>query len=104
MPRKKNKKVAYRKPTQNRFSKLLITVAVLLLVLVAAVGGKRIQDKLEIKRAEYAQNEKAIDNELKRAEEIELLGKRSQTKEYYEEQAKEKLGLVYPNEIIFKAE
>ena len=39
-----------------------------------------------------------------RAEEIELLRKRSQTKEYYEEIAKEKLGLVNGDEIVFKAE
>ncbi len=45
-----------------------------------------------------------IDAEKERAEEIELLRKRSQTKEYYEEIAKEKLGLVNPDEIVFMVE
>ena len=39
-----------------------------------------------------------------RAKEIEEYGKYVQTKKYAEEVAKEKLGLVYEDEIIFKAE
>lgn len=102
MQNKRKKKVAYRKNVQNRFSKILITIALGMIILVSAVGGSRIKEKLEVKRAEYEQNEKLIEKEHEREKEIELLGKRSQTKEYYEELAKEKLGLVHPDEILFK--
>ena len=40
----------------------------------------------------------------KKAEEIEELKKYVQTKKYVEEVAKERLGLVYEDEILFKAE
>lgn len=104
MQKKRRKKVAYRKNVQNRFSKILITIALFMIILVSVTGGARIKEKLEVKRAEYQQNEKLIEKEHQREEEIELLGKRAQTKEYYEELAKEKLGLVYPDEILFKKE
>ena len=45
-----------------------------------------------------------IAEEEKKAEEIEEYGKYVQTKKYAEEVAKDKLGLVYEDEIIFKAE
>ena len=42
--------------------------------------------------------------EEKRAEEIEEYGKYTKTKKYAEEIAKEKLGLVNEDEIVFKEE
>lgn len=45
-----------------------------------------------------------IEEEKKRAEEIKEYEKYVQTKKFAEEVAKEKLGLVYEDEIIFKAE
>ena len=44
-----------------------------------------------------------IEQEEKRTEEIEELKKYVQTKKYAEEIAKERLGLVYEDEILFKA-
>ena len=45
-----------------------------------------------------------IAEEDKRAEEIVEYGKYTKTKKFVEEVAKEKLGLVNENEIIFKTE
>lgn len=45
-----------------------------------------------------------IDAEKIRTEEIAEYGKYTQTKKYVEELAKDKLGLVYEGEIIFKDE
>ncbi|MDE5950709.1 MAG: septum formation initiator family protein, partial [Acetatifactor sp.] len=64
----------------------------------------KLQDKLDTLEAQSAALQAQIDAEKERAEEIEFLRKRSQTKEYYEEIAKEKLGLVNADEIVFKAE
>lgn len=100
----KYRKVAYRKNTQNKYSKALVVIAMIMLVGVTWFGGHRFQEKLNEKKAEMEQNQILIDREHQREEEIELLSKKVQTKEYYEEQAKEKLGLVYPGEILFKAE
>lgn len=48
--------------------------------------------------------EKQLEEEALRAEEIEELEGYVGTDEYVEDVAKDKLGLVYPNEILFQAE
>lgn len=81
----------------------VIIFAVLCLLIVASVG------KLQLRRknAAYEQREEellaAIAEEEARTEEIEELKKYVQTKKYVEEVAKERLGLVYEDEILFKA-
>ena len=45
-----------------------------------------------------------IDQEMQRTEELKELATYTKTKKYAEEVAKDKLGLVYENEIIFKDE
>lgn len=102
--RGKRKKAAYRKKVQNRFSMFLVMLALLMILVAVYVSSNRLQGRLDDLQAQSAALQVQIDAEKQRAEEIELLRKRSQTKEYYEEIAKEKLGLVNPDEIVFKAE
>ena len=63
--------------------------------------------KLQQKNQQYQKQEEEllaqIDAEEKRTKEIEDLDKYMQTKKYVEEVAKERLGLVYKDEILFKA-
>ena len=54
--------------------------------------------------AQEAELEAQIEAETNRAEEIDELEEYVGTEEYVEDVAKEKLGLVYPNEILFEAE
>ena len=100
----RRKKAAYRKKVQNRFSMFLVMRALLMILVAVYVSSNRLQSRLDDLQAQSAALQVQIDAEKVRAEEIELLRKRSQTKEYYEEIAKEKLGLVNPDEIVFKAE
>ena len=104
MARTVRKKVAYRKRTQNRFSMILVIMVVVLLTLAVALRSVEMRQR----RAELAQTEeelqKQIEAEQQRAEEIEEFRKYTQTKRYVEEVAKEKLGLVYEGEIVFKEE
>lgn len=102
--RTRRKKAAYRKKIQNRFSMFLVMLALLMILAAVYVSSIRLQGRLDELQAQSAALQVQIDAEKQRAEEIELLRKRSQTKEYYEEIAKEKLGLVNPGEIVFKAE
>ena len=44
------------------------------------------------------------DEELDRQRSLQNREKYTQTKKFVEEYAKEKLGLIYPNEVVFKAE
>ena len=102
--RTRRKKAAYRKRVQNRFSMFLVMLALLMILVAVYVSSIKLQDRLDALEAQSALLQVQIDAEKERAEELELLRKRSQTKEYYEEIAKEKLGLVNADEIVFKAE
>ena len=81
---------------------LLVTTVVLMMLVVVAVKSIDLREK----RAAYAIREEALMQEIEaeeaRSEEIAEFEKYTQTKKYVEEVAKEKLGLVYEGEIIFK--
>lgn len=98
------KKAAYRKRRQNRFGMFLVSIAVVMLLVVVAFSGLRLQQKLEV----YQQRELALQEQIlaeeERAREIEEYEKYTQTKKYIEEVARDKLGLVYEGEILFKDE
>ena len=87
------KKVAYRKRSQNRFSMFLVSLVVVMIMVAVAIDEKA---------AELKQLEMLIAEEEKRALEIEEFGKEVKTKGYIENLAREKLGLVYEGEILFK--
>ena len=100
----RKKAAIHRKRKQNRFAMFLVGIA--LLMLLIAVGVRRIE--LERKQEAYLQEEaelqRKIDQEKARSEELEEYGKYTQTQKYVEDVAKEKLGLVYEDEIVFKEE
>lgn len=98
------RKAAYRKKRQNRFGMFLASIVVVMLLIVVAVNSIELREK----KAYYSQKEQTlmeqIEAEEERAKEIEEYEKYTQTKKYIEDVAKEKLGLVYEGEIIFKDE
>ncbi|MCH5257096.1 MAG: septum formation initiator family protein [Lachnospiraceae bacterium] len=98
------RKVAYRKKRQNRLAMILVTMVVLMMLVVVAVKSVELREKKEGYDIKVAQLQAEIDAEKARTEEIEEYGKYTQTKKYVEEVAKDKLGLVYEGEIIFKDE
>ena len=96
------RKVAYRKRHQNRFSMFLVTLVVLMLMIVVAVKSVELKSKIAVVDAKEQQLLTQIEDEKTRAQEIEEYRKYTQTKAYMEEVAKDKLGLVYEGEILFK--
>lgn len=80
----------------------LVTLVVLMIMLVVAVKSVELQQKLDIKAQELQLLQEQIDAENARAEQIREFGKEVQTKGYIEDVAREKLGLVYEGEILFK--
>ena len=81
----------------------IIAFAILCLLVVASVGKVQLRRKGETYERREEELMTAIAEEEARAEEIEELKKYVQTKKYVEEVAKERLGLVYEDEILFKA-
>lgn len=98
------RKAAYRKRRQNRLAMLLVTTVVLMMMLVVTFKSVELREKRQF----YMDREEALLQEIEaeeaRSVEIEEYGKYTQTKKFVEEVAKEKLGLVYEGEIIFKDE
>jgi len=82
----------------------LTGIVVLMLVVVVAVRSSELKQKQAVYAEREAALEKQIEEEKARTEEIEEYRKYTQTKKYVEEVAKDKLGLVYEGEIIFKEE
>ena len=80
---------------------------IVLTVMCLLVTGFYAKHRLQQKNAAYQKQEEQlmaqIEEEEQRSKDIEELGKYVQTKKYVEEVAKERLGLVYPDEILFKA-
>ena len=100
----RKRRVAYRKRQQNRFSMFLVTLVVVMMLVLVGVRSVELRSKIDAKAAELSQLEAQIEAYEERAAEIEALGKEVQTKGYIEDVAREKLGLVYEDEILFKQE
>ena len=96
------RRIAFKKRRQNRLGMIMVTVVVFMLCLVLAVSMM----SLNKKRNSYVEREESlkqqIDAENKRAED--LVEYETKTAAYVEEVAKDKLGLVYEDEIVFQAE
>lgn len=96
--------VAHRKRRQNRLSMFLVTVVVVMIIVVVSISSIKLKEKNQTQQQTITQLSEQIAEEEKRSEEIEEYRKYIQTKKYAEDVAKEKLGLVYEGEIIFREE
>lgn len=93
-----------RRVLQHRLSVLLISCVIVILAVVLSVASISLHTKNKNYKAQEAELMKQLEQEELRAEEIDELEEYVGTDEYVEDVAKEKLGLVYPNEILFEAE
>ena len=87
----------------NRMALIGITVVVASLAVVVHIGASLRERDLEYQAREQAL-EKSLAKEEARAAELEEYRVYVQTKQYIEKVAKEKLGLVNKDEILFKAD
>ena len=96
----RNKK---RQKGSNRREMICISAVVLVLMGVVFVQSNRLQTKNEGYEKEIARLSEEIEKESERAQEIEELWEYVQTTDYAAEAAREKLGMVGENEILFRA-
>lgn len=96
------RKQARKTKHQHTLSMIVVTTVAMMIILVVGVGAKGLQEKKELLEAESQSIEEQIAKEEDRALEIEEYGKEVQTKKFYEDFARDKLGLIYPNEKVFK--
>ena len=73
-----------------------------MIMVVVAVQSVTLQEKIDAKNQELEQLNAQIADEEKRTQEIEDFAKEIKTKGYIESVARDKLGLIYEGEILFK--
>jgi len=93
-----------RKQLRKHLGSIAIAGVVLLMLVFVSVASLKLRVQNANKQERIQELEAQIEAEEEKTDEIEEYGKYVQTKKYAEEVAKEKLGLVYEDEIIFKAE
>lgn len=104
MGKKIGKKRQKRRAAQHKASVLCISCVIVLLAGILSAGSISLRKKNRAYAAQEAELEAQLKEEESRKEEIDALEEYVGTDEYIEDVAKEKLGLVNPNEILFKAE
>lgn len=97
-------RIAYHKKNQNKLSMLLVCGVVVLLMTVVFIKSLELKDKIAGYDERIEKLTADIEEEKARSKQIEEYKVYTQTKAFYEEVAKDKLGLVYEGEIIFKQE
>ena len=97
-------KMNRRKKLRKHLGSFAIVGVVVLMLIFVSVAALSLRASNADKQERIEELEAQIEAEEEKAEEIEEYSKYVQTKKYAEEVAKDKLGLVYEDEIIFKAE
>lgn len=92
------------KKKQNRFSVMLVIIVLIMMMAVVSYNKHSLKQRQEVYLKQEQMLLEEIEKEKARSVEIAEYGKYTKTKKYAEEVAKEKLGLVNENEIIFKTE
>lgn len=89
---------------RTKLNMILTIAAMLVLAVIVAVKSHQLSQQLDTYTAQKDELQQQIDDEKDRADEIEEYRKYTQTDAYIEKEAREKLGLVKKNEIVFKNE
>lgn len=98
------RKVAFRKKRQNKLGMACVSIVVIAVFAVIMIKSLELKDKIDTYEAQKQTLNEQIEAEAKRANDLVEYEKYTKTDRYIEEIAKEKLGLVYEDEIIFKSD
>ena len=97
------RKAAFRKKKNTGIGvMLLIGFSMILFAATIMTGVSKEKEKLELLTRQESELEQKLQEQEKYAQELEQFRKYTKTKKYAEEVAKEKLGLVYSDEIVFR--
>ena len=99
-----NRKRRRKKRKQNNNGTSIVFFVVIIVCLCVGVKVMTLKKQNEELAMKQETLEKQIKQEEERTKELEELEKYIKTKKYVEEIAKEKLGLVYPDEILIEPE
>lgn len=97
-------KMGRKKRLRKHIGSLAIAGVVVLMLAFVFAASVNVRIQNANKQERISQLKSQIEAENQRKEELEEYSKYVQTKKYAEEVAKDRLGLVYEDEIIFKAQ
>ena len=92
------------KSRKNRKSMIYISGILVIMLTVLLILSLRLNSQRKALLAEVSVQENKKQEEIARAEEIERFAGSTNSRDFIEQTAKEKLGLLYANEIVFKKE
>ena len=95
------KKPAFQRKTHNRASMILITIVVIVMTIIVGYSVHEMKTELKEKDEKIESLNDQIASEQQRKEAIEDYKEYVETDEFVEDTAREKLGLVYEDEIVF---
>ena len=95
------RKPAFRRNTHNRMSMILITVVVMVMTIIVGYSVHKLNIELKEKQERVDALNQDIAYQEKRKEEIEEYKEYTETDQFIEDTAREKLGLVYEDEVVF---
>ena len=100
--RKEKEKRVKKNRRHTRIGLLSIAGFVCVFLIIFLIANNNLKSKSAENQAKIEELQESIEEQKKRSEDLDEQKEYPKTKEYIEKIAKEKLGLVYPNEIIFK--
>lgn len=95
---------AKRNSKYNKIAMIGICFVVCVMLLLLFIEGRSVKEKIAANNERQQELTEQIEEEKERTEEIEDMQDYMQSDEYTEKIAKEKIGLIKENEIIFKEE
>ena len=100
-PKGKRRNPAFRRKTHNKSGMIFIAIAVIVMTIIVGYSVYNMKIELNENKEKIESLNKELENEQKRKEEIAEYQEYTQTDEFVEDTAREKLGLVYDDEIVF---
>lgn len=96
------RRAAYQTKYHNKTSIYIVLFTMIIFAAVLFVNCNSLNEKKQKLQTEEAQYQELLEKEKQETLDLQELEKSTQTKKYYEQIAKERLGMVYEDEIIFK--
>ena len=102
--KKSRKKKSQQKTANNYLGMAAISIVVLILLVGLTIQSNNLKARIAVYDAKAAALQQSIEDEQERTKEIDEQKDYMQTDEYIAEVARDKLGLVKGNEIVFEEE
>ena len=93
---------AYQTRYHNKLSIYIVFGFLVVFAVVLIVNCNSLSDKVTRLEAQKAECQQLLEEEQQEALDLQELEKTTQTKKYYEQIARERLNMVYEDEILFK--